>query len=117
MNDGKSPVRWAALAVRFGLEVGALVALAYWGVRAGEGRLAQAALGLGAPLLAAVVWGLFVAPKARFTLAPVVRLGVGLGVFGAAAAALVVSGLSTLAVAYGVVALVNSAWVYRNGDL
>ncbi|MUV58706.1 Protein of unknown function [Halogeometricum rufum] len=117
MAGESAAVRWVNLGVRFGLEMGALAALAYWGVRTGDGLPAQVGLGLGAPLLAAVVWGLFVAPKARFTLAPVARLGVGLGVFAAAAAALVVSGFPTLGVAYGAVALVNSVWVYANGDL
>lgn len=51
-----------ALAVRFLLELGALAALAYWGYRTGTG-FARYALALGAPLAAAVVWGVLVAPK------------------------------------------------------
>ena len=49
--------------LRFVLELAALTALGYWGFAEHEGVL-QWLLGLGAPLLAAVVWGAFVAPKA-----------------------------------------------------
>ena len=116
-SGGPTPVRWANLAVRFGLELTALSALAYWGVRTGEDTLARAVLGLGAPLLAAVVWGLFAAPKARYRLSDEPRLLVGLAVFGVAAIAFVAAGLRTVGIVYAVVAAVNSVWVYLNGDL
>jgi len=57
------------LAVRFLLELFALGSLGYWGFVSGGNTVAKIALGLGAPLLAAVVWGLFVAPKAAIPLA------------------------------------------------
>ena len=56
----------ANLALRFFLEVAALVALSYWGFQAGSNDVAHWVLGIGAPLLAAVVWGLFIAPKSRY---------------------------------------------------
>jgi hypothetical protein len=45
------------------LELGALAALGCRAVRAGRSLLADIALGAGAPLLAAVVWGTPAAPK------------------------------------------------------
>ena len=81
-------LRNANLALRFFLELFALGALAYWGFEAGGGPLTQVALGLGAPLLAAVAWGLFVAPRARFSLPLTGRLAVELAVFGSGTAAL-----------------------------
>jgi Protein of unknown function (DUF2568) len=54
----------ANLALRFLLELAAIGTLGYWGFRTGSGPLAKAALGLGAPTVAMVVWGTFVAPKA-----------------------------------------------------
>ena len=45
----------ANLALRFFLELAALAALAYWGFHTGRSVLADVVLGLGAPLLAAVV--------------------------------------------------------------
>ena len=50
------------LAVRFLLEFGALGALGYCGFQLDRGPLVKIALGIGAPLLAAVLWGMFVAP-------------------------------------------------------
>ncbi len=46
----------ANLALRFVLELAALAALAYWGFHTGHSLLGDVALGVGAPLLAAVIW-------------------------------------------------------------
>lgn len=102
--------RTANSVLRFGLELCALAALGWCGLRAGG--LAGAALGLGAPLTAAVAWGLFVAPRSpRF--APLAgRLVVELLVFGAAVLALSATGRPALAAALGVAAAVNSLLVH-----
>ena len=52
-----SLLRSGNLAVRLLCELGLLVALAVWGFHAGSGLAADLVLGLGAPLLAAAVWG------------------------------------------------------------
>ncbi len=57
-------IQSANLALRFLLELCLLAALANWGFQAGSGWLAKIGLGLGAPLLAAVIWGIFISPKA-----------------------------------------------------
>ena len=58
-------VQGANLAVRFlVLEGGALAVAAYWGYTTGDGVL-RWALAIGAPLLVAAAWGLFVSPKAK----------------------------------------------------
>ena len=101
----------ANLALRFLLEVCALAALAYWGFRTGEGTIARWALGIGAPLLAAIVWGTFVAPKAAMSVSSPVRLGFELLVFGAAVAALFAAGRPGLAIALGVVYAINRVLV------
>ena len=54
-------VRTANLALRFLLELCALVALGYWGFKTGGGLITKLALGIGAPFRAAVVWGTFLA--------------------------------------------------------
>ena len=59
-------MKTANLALRFFLEIGALVALGYRGFHAGSNDAVHWILGIGAPLVAAVVWGLFVAPRRRF---------------------------------------------------
>ena len=92
--------------VAFLLELCALAALAWWGVRAGGSPLARAALGIGAPLLTAVAWGLFAAPRAPVTARPL-KLAVVAVVFGAATVALWAVGARPLAVAFAVVVVAN----------
>jgi hypothetical protein len=104
-------LRGANLAVRFLLEVGALAALGYWGFQTDLGPIARIGLGIGAPLLAAAAWGLFVSPKARIDASRPVRLFVELAVFGAAVAALYATGHRNLALALGAVYAVNRVLV------
>jgi hypothetical protein len=74
----------------------------------GEGALAFP-LGIVAPALAAVVWGLFVAPKARHPVPIGVRLCVEFVVFAAAVLALVATGHPVLAATLAVLAATTSA--------
>ena len=101
---------WANLALAFLLELCALGALGYWGVRTGDGPLAKATLGLGAPLCAAVLWGLLAAPRATVSV-PLVGFLVELGVFGSAAVALFATGHRVLAVAFVLLVVLNSVLV------
>jgi hypothetical protein len=90
-------VKGANLALRFGLELAALAALAYWGFRTGGNALVKALLGLGAPLAAAVLWGLFVSPNARLQAPLLLVLAVEFIVFASAVAALAAAGRPTWA--------------------
>jgi hypothetical protein len=100
-------VKMANLALRFLLELCALVALGYWGFKAGGSPITKLALGVGAPLLAAVVWGTFVAPRAAVPAPGLLRLVLELAVFGSAAAALYAAGRPALAWALGVLYVIN----------
>jgi hypothetical protein len=95
----------ANLAVRFLLELCLLAALAYAGLQV------NIALAVIAPLVAAVVWGLFVSPKARFQLSRPLWVGVQAVLFGAAVAGLVASGQGVLGLTFGVAVAVNLALV------
>ena len=99
---------WANIALAFLLELCALVSLGYWGVSVGGGPFAKVALGVGAPLFAAVLWGLFAAPRAPVSV-PLVGLGVKLIVFGSAMVALYATGHRTLAIVFAVVVVTNGA--------
>ena len=59
-----SAVPAVVLTLRFLLELGALVALGWWGRGAADGA-ASIALAVALPLGAALWWGLWVAPRAR----------------------------------------------------
>src|SRR3954469_4011451 len=73
---------------RFLRELCMLGSLGYWGFKTGDGAATKALLGVGAPLLAAVVWGLFIAPKATIEVPKPAWIGLQVIVFGAAALAL-----------------------------
>jgi len=101
---------WANLTVAFLLELCALAALGYWGVRTGDGPATKTMLGIGVPLLAAVLWGLFAAPRAPVSLPPV-KFAVELLVFGSAAVALYATGHRALAAALAVLVVANTLLV------
>lgn len=102
-----SALRSANLTVRLLCELGLLVALAVWGFHTGTGMAAKVALGLGAPLLAAVIWGLWVAPASRRRLADPARLAVEVLLFAAGVAALAAAGYVLVAVIFAVVVAAN----------
>jgi quinol-cytochrome oxidoreductase complex cytochrome b subunit len=102
------------LAVRFALEIAALVALGYWGFETGDGVLGVV-LGVGAPLVAAVAWGTFVSPKASVKLPEPLRLAVELLIFAAAAGALADAGRAELALSFAAVVLVHIVLMYALG--
>ena len=79
-------IREANLLLRCLLELFALGALGYWGFMTGSATLKKVALGVGAPLVAAVVWGTFLSTRASVQLPWVLVLHAL--VFGSAAAGL-----------------------------
>jgi hypothetical protein len=108
------------LAVRFLLELSALAALCYWGLTLGHDIPVKAhvhdmvmkmMLGVGIPLVAAILWGAFVTPRRRFDVPLPARLAVELIVFGAATAGLLATGHPVLGLALAVLAVLNRVLV------
>ncbi|HLO32795.1 MAG TPA: YrdB family protein, partial [Anaerolineales bacterium] len=56
------------LLVRFLLELCMLAALGYWGFKTQSGWVMKIIIGIGLPILIAVIWGLFLAPRATYPL-------------------------------------------------
>ncbi len=79
-------------------ELGLLAALAYWGFTAADGAGAWV-LGLGTPLIAAGIWGVYVSPKARRPVSLPLRLSIEIDLFVVSAIALWSAGAPALAVA------------------
>jgi hypothetical protein len=104
------------LAARFFLELAALAAFGYWGFTAGQGPVLKIVLGLGAPTLVAVLWGMFVAPKAPRRLADPARLALEVAIFGMATLALVTEGLMTLALVFAVAVTVSLILMFAWGQ-
>lgn len=91
----------------FLVELAALAVFAWWGAETGGGPAVSLLLGIGAPLVAAVVWGLFASPKARVKLPRAGVLAVQGLVFFMALICLDLVGHRTLAILFGVIAAAN----------
>lgn len=104
-------LRAANAGATFFLELGALAALAAlgsWGFRAGSGPIVATGLGVGAALLAALLWGAFVAPKAAVPLPAPLPFILGRAILGLGAVALF-AGHPTLALAFAAAVALNAA--------
>jgi hypothetical protein len=95
------------LTAAFLSELAALAALGWWGFTLDAPGVVRVLAGIGVPLAAAALWGVFAAPRAPVQVLAVSVL-VKIVVFGAAVWALVATGHPRLAIALGVVALLSS---------
>jgi hypothetical protein len=92
-----------AAAVQFAMELCLLVAVAWWGT-AGFGLL----LGLALPLVVAVLWGTFCAPKAAVRLPAPVTLALRTLLFAVGFVALLAVGHPVLATVYAVLVVAST---------
>ncbi|MES9504934.1 YrdB family protein [Streptomyces sp. NPDC000609] len=92
----------------FVVELAALGALGWWGSVVGDGVVFRLMLAVGAPVVAAVVWGLFAAPRARFRPPLVGVLLVKAVVLGSGVYAVHAVGHPEAAVVFAVVVVVNT---------
>ena len=95
------------LALKFLLELAALAAFGLWGASIASG-VAAVVLAVGLPVIVAVLWGAFAAPRARRRLPLRLRAPFELGVFGLAALALWQAGSATWAAVFAAIAAVNA---------
>jgi hypothetical protein len=96
--------------------LGAFASFAYWGFKTGGATLSKIGLGFGAPLLAAVVWAIFVAPRAVVPVPGLLRFVIQALFFGLAALSLAVTGHRTLAGAFVAIVAVNVILAYVLGQ-
>mgnify|MGYP001822647423 CR=1 FL=1 len=97
----------ANLALKFLLEVAALVAFAYWGTVTGEMPVSLL-LAIATPLAVAVAWARFAAPRSKRRLPLQPRIRFELTVFTAAVLALLSAGVPGLAVAMSALVILNA---------
>ena len=98
---------WLWLTLAFVAELAALAALASWGWSAGGSTAWRLLLAVAVPLVAAVLWGVFAAPRALVRV-PALTVLVKVLVFGAAVLALVATGHPVPAVVLAAAALLSS---------
>jgi Protein of unknown function (DUF2568) len=103
-------VKALSLTVRFACELASLAAVGWWG------WTVTPALGVALPVLVAVVWGAWIAPKARRRLADPLRLALELAIFAGATASFVAVGQWVVGFVFAVAA-VATAIPYRESDL
>lgn len=95
------------LALAFLLELVLLVALGFWGFHLGRSNVVHWLVGLGAPLVLAVVWSQIAAPMAEHRLEPTQLLVFKVVVFTLGTAALYAVGQKRAAVVLEVVSLIS----------
>jgi hypothetical protein len=95
------------LLVRFLLELCMLAAVGYWGFKTQSGWVLKILFGIGLPVLIAVLWGLFLAPKATHPLRGISRLPLELILLGSGAVALFASGRANLGWIYLAILAIN----------
>ena len=95
------------VAVRFLLEMCILIAIGYWGFKTGSGWFLKILLGIGVPLLIAMIWGTFGAPKATYHLNGFNLLLLEVIVFGSGVAALYVTKNYSLAWGFAAIVIAN----------
>jgi hypothetical protein len=96
------------LAVRFLLELCMLAAVAFWGFKTQNGWLMKILLGIGLPLLIAVIWGMLLAPRATHRLSGVPYYALELVLFSTGAFSLFAGGAPTLGWAYTITLIINT---------
>jgi uncharacterized protein DUF2568 len=100
-------LRIANLALAFMLELCLLGAVGYWGFQVGSNTALKFVLGLGAPLLVAVFWGIVLAPRAPVPVPEPWHTVLAAAVFALGVTALFASGQPAWGVALGVAFAVN----------
>jgi hypothetical protein len=107
------PVRVANEALAFLLELVTLGLLAWWGFTAGHALWPHLLLGLGLPLLAALVWGRYAAPRATVRLPMPAVWAVKAAVFAAGSAALGARAGWAWGLGFALLCLANTALATR----
>jgi len=102
---------WANLTATFLVELAGLAAFGVWGAQAVSPPAGRWALAIAVPLLVAVVWGLFCAPRAAVALPGPAVAAVKLGLLAAAVLALVLAGHLRWAIVLAAVALASALLV------
>lgn len=98
-----------ALALRFLLEIAAVLALAWWGIRTGGDDVSRTLLAVVAAGGLIIVWGLLVAPKARNPLSPMTRWLLGTVLLMLAAVALWTAGAPDFALVFAALVAIDTA--------
>jgi hypothetical protein len=96
-------------ALRFFLELGGVIALAFWGLHAASTMPLQALLAVAAPVALIIVWALFIAPRAVYPIPRLAQAIAGGLLLEVAALALVVAGQPIVGLAFAALVAIDTA--------
>ncbi len=105
-------VQYAIISIFFLLEIAMLVSFMYWGFHLDTSLLVKILFGIGTPILVAIIWGTFIAPKASIPVSVPIRILLQIILFSSAAVALYFSEKGTLAIIFGTVVLIEMILMY-----
>lgn len=115
-DAGSSTLGAVNAAVRFLLELAALVAVGYWGYSLGQTQLVKLGVGIGLPVVVAAVWAAFGSPAAPYRLGQPWRVLLEVLILGGAAVTLYLLDRPVLAAGFAVVAAINTVVLYVLGQ-
>lgn len=95
------------LALAFFLELWMLYAIGYWGFKLKQDTLIRWATGIGFPLLIAIIWGVFLAPKSVVASPFAVKMTGKFVLFVIAALLLYYAGRQQMAIVFIVIVIIN----------
>jgi hypothetical protein len=102
-----TPVTMPGAALMFALEMGMLVALCFWGFTIGGSVAIKILLGVGAPIIAGVLWWLFLAGGGpKYSVPTPVQVALKLALFAATALALYGAGHPALGLVFAALSVV-----------
>jgi Protein of unknown function (DUF2568) len=105
--QGVKVMGFAALAIRFVVELLGIAAVAYWGWQTGPEGIGRVVLAVSAAVVLIVVWALVVAPKADNPLSQQVRDIIGTVLLLVAAGGVAAAGEPTLAMVFAAVIVID----------
>jgi hypothetical protein len=108
---GGGPGRALVLTARFGTELALLAVLAVAGASVSAPVAVRVVLAVTGPVVAAVLWGMVISPKARWRPSDPLRIAIEIVLFLVAAVLLALAGYAVLAVIFAVAAIGVAALV------
>ena len=112
---GSHPIN---LALRFILEITALISVGIWGWNKGDGFL-KLILGIGLPILLGAIWGIFAVPddpsrsgQTVVVTSGIIRLAIELGIFAVATLAIYNHGQQKFSYAFAIIVVIHYLMSY-----
>lgn len=105
-------LQYVNLALRFLVEVSILFLIGHWGWGVSEPFIARLLFGVILPITLMLFWGLFVAPKAPYLVAPYIKVSIEIITIGIGVLAMSYTNYHDYTVLYAMIAYINLLFIY-----